>query len=195
MSSGWVTTEVAARALGVTPRTIRAYIEQGKIEAKSEGEGVKKSWVVSIDSIHTLRDARSSSASDPRGIREESRAENVSAGLFREIADRLELRAAEVAELRTRLEITENAESTLREERERLREDLERERERADRERTRAEEAYREAEKVEGDRGQSQEEAKRLREELEAKAEEAVRLQEELEAERSRGFWQSLFGR
>src|SRR5215210_61488 len=83
MSSGWVTTEVAARALGVTPRTIRTYIEQGKIEAKSEGEGVKKSWVVSIDSIHKLRDARSSSASDPRDIREENRAKNVSAGLFR----------------------------------------------------------------------------------------------------------------
>ncbi len=41
-SSGWVTTRVAARMLRVTPRTIRMYIEQGKLEAKPYGEGVRK---------------------------------------------------------------------------------------------------------------------------------------------------------
>src|SRR5918998_493664 len=32
--SGWVTTEVAARAVRVSPRTIRRYIEQGKLEER-----------------------------------------------------------------------------------------------------------------------------------------------------------------
>jgi hypothetical protein len=68
ISSGWVNTDVAARALGVTPRTIRAYIEQGKIEARSQGEGVKKTWTVSIDSIHRLRDTRRKSARTPTRI-------------------------------------------------------------------------------------------------------------------------------
>ena len=195
ISSGWVNTDVAARALGVTPRTIRAYIDQGKIEARSQGEGVKKTWTVSIDSIHRLRDTRSNSASNPQEIREDPHADNIPASLFREIADRLELRAAEVAELRTRLEITEQAESTLREERERLLQDLERERARAERERERAAQAQVEAEKIEEEyRGQSEEELQRLREELEAKGEEADRLQEELEAERGKGFWRRLFG-
>ena len=194
MSSGWVNTDVAARALGVTPRTIRAYIDQGKIEAKPEGEGVKKSWSVSIDSIHRLRESRSSSAANPQEIRIENSADNIPASLFREIADRLELRAAEVAELRTRLEITEQAESTLREERERLLQDLERERARAERERERAAEAQLEAERIEEDRGHSQEEVQQLREELEARGEEADRLREELEAQRSKGFWRRLFG-
>ena len=62
-------------------------------------------------------------------------------------------RTAEAAELRTRLELTERTESSLRE-------DLERERE---------------------ERQRHQEEAQRLR--------------EELEAERSKGFWQRVFGR
>ncbi len=194
ISSGWVNTDVAARALGVTPRTIRAYIEQGKIEARSQGEGVKKTWTVSIDSIHRLRDTRSNSASNPQEIREDPHADTIPASLFREIADRLELRAAEVAELRTRLEITEQAESTLREERERLLQDLERERERAERERERAAEAQVEAEKIEESRDQSLEEVQHLREELEAKGEEADRLREELEAERGKGFWRRLFG-
>src|SRR5215203_7171404 len=40
--SGWVTTEVAAAALHVSPRTVRDYITSGDLEAKSEGEGVTK---------------------------------------------------------------------------------------------------------------------------------------------------------
>ena len=37
--SGYVTTKVAAEALGVNPRTVRAYIERGDLVAKAEGEG------------------------------------------------------------------------------------------------------------------------------------------------------------
>src|SRR5215216_2305231 len=53
--SGWVTTRVAAQALRVDPRTVRKYIKQGKLEAKVEGEGVEKAYLVSIDSVYALR--------------------------------------------------------------------------------------------------------------------------------------------
>jgi len=56
--SGFVTTKVAAQSLGVNPRTIRTYIERGDLEAKVEGEGIQKTYLVSIDSLYALRDRR-----------------------------------------------------------------------------------------------------------------------------------------
>ncbi len=56
--SGWVTTKRAAAALGVAPRTIRDYIRSGKLTGRPEGEGVEKTWYVSIDSIYALREER-----------------------------------------------------------------------------------------------------------------------------------------
>ncbi len=47
---GWVTTRVAA-ALNVAPRTVRDYIKNGKLVGRSEGEGVKRTSYVSIDSL------------------------------------------------------------------------------------------------------------------------------------------------
>lgn len=52
--SGWVTTKVAAVALKVAPRTVRDYIKSGKLTARSEGEGVKRTSYVSIDSLQEL---------------------------------------------------------------------------------------------------------------------------------------------
>jgi hypothetical protein len=63
--SGWVATDVAARALRVSPRTIRRYIEQGKLEAKYHGEGVRREWLVSVDSLHALRATRTFEESSP----------------------------------------------------------------------------------------------------------------------------------
>jgi len=68
--------------------------------------------------------------------------------------------------LKARLELTAKAESTLQAERDRLVADLDREREERQRERERAEQLQ----------------------------EEARQLQADLEAERSKGFWQRLFG-
>lgn len=51
----WITTKVAAAALGVEPRRIRSYISEGKLEAKSEGEGVNKRYLVSVAGVETLR--------------------------------------------------------------------------------------------------------------------------------------------
>lgn len=163
--SGWVTTKVAAAALAVAPRTIRDYIRRGALVARSEGEGVQRTWYVSVDSLHKLRNSPRRSHGIHRGeaaaeeladviAAEEAQNErggvvagaaagfsgagNANVEVLRELLLRLEVRSAEAGELRARLELTERAESTLREV-------LERERERADRERERADRAEAEA--------------------------------------------------
>jgi hypothetical protein len=127
--SGWVTTEVAARAVRVSPRTIRRYIEQGRLEAKLQGEGVRREWLVSVDSLHALRATRTFEEPSP----DVGRAKDVAtaaataaniADVLREMAARLERRAEEAAELRVRLELTERAQSTLEDERRRALEEL-----------------------------------------------------------------------
>jgi DNA-binding transcriptional MerR regulator len=146
--SGWVTTQVAAEALDVDPRTVRTYIRRGLLNAKVEGEGVEKAYSVDIDSLYALRDERKSSGKSPRKIREKSagswEAEEY-AELIRDLTAQVIERSTEAADLRARLQLTETTRSSL------------------------------------------EEEAKRLREERD-------RLQAELEAERSKGFWQRLFG-
>ena len=147
--SGWTTTQAAARALGVTPRTIRLYIERGELEGMLDTGTDKRIWLVSIDSLNTLRAKRGTVGIVPDESPEI--AESVPEAMH-DLAVRLESRASEAAELRTRLELTERTQSTIEDERNRLAESL------------------RQAE------------------------EEAERLRKELEAERSRGFWQRLFG-
>jgi hypothetical protein len=131
--SGWVTTEVAARALRVSPRTIRRLIERGELEAKGEGEGVKRTWSVSVASLHKLRASRTERGAVPEPGREatdeatdEATADTNVVSWLVEMSARLEERAAEAAELRTRLELTERAHSTLEEETRELREDRDR---------------------------------------------------------------------
>ena len=133
--AGWVTTQVAARSLGISPRTVRWHIEQGHLEAKPQGEGVKRSWLVSIDSLQAFRDARQRQGQSPGDFREEQKNADIAAqppgNPIRELADRLVEEASRASELRVRLEIAEKAESTLREEladERRRREEAERER-------------------------------------------------------------------
>jgi hypothetical protein len=116
--SGWVTTRVAAQALRVDPRTVRKYIKQGKLDAKVEGEGVEKAYLVSIDSVYALRGSRP----DPRLVREESPRESAGqkvsedlVALVRDLTFEINRSSSEAAELRTRLELTELAESSRRE--------------------------------------------------------------------------------
>jgi hypothetical protein len=126
---GWVTTSVAAAALGIKSRQCRNLIQEGELEARLEGEGRDKRYFVSVSSLEALRDKRQSEGKLPLNRRGTTEDEDVGAYLgqwVRELTARLETRAAENAELRTRLELTEKADSTLREQ-------LDRERERADR--------------------------------------------------------------
>ncbi len=139
--SGWITTEVAAKAVRVSPRTIRRYIERGQLDAKPQGEGVRREWLVSVDSLHALRATRATGEGVHDSDREMEAADNI-ADVVREMAARLETRVEEATELRVRLELTERAESTLRE----VLEDERRRREQAER---RAEELERRLEVAE----------------------------------------------
>lgn len=125
--SGWVTTDVAAKAVRVSPRTIRRYIDQGKLEAKLQGEGVRREWLVSVDSLHALRASRTNEEDIPDVSPGTESADSL-ADVVRDMAARLESRAEEAAELRVRLELTERAQSTLEDARRQAEQELERER-------------------------------------------------------------------
>jgi hypothetical protein len=135
--SGWVTTDVAARAIRVSPRTIRRYIEQDKLVAKPQGEGVKREYLVSVDSLHALRATRPPSTGVPEEDRETEHADSI-ADVLRDMSAALVARAEEAAELRVRLQLTEQAQSTIEERSRRAEEELadeRRRREAAERER------------------------------------------------------------
>ena len=199
-SSGWVNTDVAAEALGVSARSVRNYILDGVLVARKEKEGINERYVVSVDSLQALRDQRKQEgklqgrrrrASEQSEASAEGAAELVrktAVDMLRETLTSLEMHMSQNAELRVRLELTERAESTLREE-------LERERQ----ERL---EAQGRAGSLERDRSDAQQRVAQLtREHAELEEErsrlrgEAERLRDELEAERSKGFWARLFGR
>ena len=107
--SGWVTTQVAAEALGVDPRTVRTYISRGILKAKVEGEGVEKAYSVDIDSVYALREARKSAGKGPRKTREKSAGAEDLAELVRDLTARVVESSSEAADLRARLQLTERA--------------------------------------------------------------------------------------
>jgi DNA-binding transcriptional MerR regulator len=133
---GWTNTKVAGKVLGVSPRTVQTYIRKGLLQGKVEGEGVRRTWYVSIDSLNALR-VRKIAEGEAETFREGS-AEHIAEGIaeaMQNLAQRLADEAARAAEFRARLELTELAQSTteeeaksLREENERLRKELEAER-------------------------------------------------------------------
>ncbi len=118
--SGWVTTQQAAKALGVTARTVRWHIERGNIEAILQGQGVRRTWLVSIDSLQAFRDARQHTAELPRADRVDAESADITPDIpgdtIRELADRLVEEASKATEYRLRLELTEQAQTTLEEE-------------------------------------------------------------------------------
>jgi len=140
--SGWVTTDVAAKAVRVSPRTIRRYIDQGKLEAKPQGEGVRREWLISVDSLHALRASRTIDEDVPDTDRDFGPADSI-ADVVREMSARLESRAEEAAELRVRLELTERAQSTLEDERRQALRELEEERRRREKAELEREELHR----------------------------------------------------
>src|SRR3712207_4280596 len=195
-SSGWVNTDVAAEALGVSRRSVRNYILNGDLVARKEKEGINERYVVSADSLYALRDRWKQKGKLRGNVRRSSRrpaspaegstelVRETAVDMLRETLGSLETHIAQNAELRARLQLTERAESTLREELER-----ERQQHQADVERERSErlEAQERAERAE-------EERVRLEDERRRAEEEAQGLRDELEAERGKGFWRRLFG-
>ena len=190
-SSGWVTTGVAAEVLGVSSRSVRNYILNHTLVARKETAGINERYLVSVDSLHALRDRRKrkgkSSGSRRASSRSEDTAEMVketAVDMLRETLANLETHIAKNAELRARLDLSEGTESTLREELEVERgqheEDVQRERSGRLEARERAERLAQEHAELEEEHARAQEEIRGLR--------------EELEAERSKGFWRRLFG-
>ncbi len=189
-------TDDAAEALGVSSRSVRNYILNGDLVARKEKEGINERYVVSVDSLYALRDRRKQGGKLRGNLRDASRrsegstvgtAEAVkefAADMLRETLASLETHIAQKAELRARLELTERAESTLREELERERglhhADVERERSERLLAQERAEQLEQENVRLEAERRRAEEEAQNLR--------------EELEAEQAKGFWRRLFG-
>jgi FtsZ-binding cell division protein ZapB len=121
--SGWTTTKQAAKVLGVSRRSVQGYVRRKILEAREEGEGVNKRFFVSIDSLNDLRARRSEEALASKDFARAAAGSEEAANLvantgegLRHVVDRLESRTVEATELRVRLEITERAESTVREE-------------------------------------------------------------------------------
>jgi chromosome segregation ATPase len=122
------------------PRQVRNYIAAGDLEGRKEGKGVTERWLVSISSVEALRQKRHSEDKLPgkyRDVTGNAEYTGQSAGntaeLIRELAARLEDAQYELGRAESRLELTSQAESTLREDLARERERAEAERERADR--------------------------------------------------------------
>jgi hypothetical protein len=105
---------------------VLSYIRRGLLEGRAEGEGVKRTWYVSIDSLNALRAQRfaQGSAEVFRESSAEQVAESVAEALMH-ISERLAEEAAQAAEFRTRLELTEQTQSSVEEEARKLREENE----------------------------------------------------------------------
>jgi hypothetical protein len=195
-TSGWVNTDAAAEALGVSSRSVRNYILNGDLVARKEKEGINERYVVSVDSLYALRDRRKQGGKLRGNLRDASRrsegspegtaevVKEIAVDMLRETLASLETHIAQKAELQARLQLTERAESTLREELEREHglhdADVERERSGRLQAQDRAEQLEQERARLEAERQRAEEEAQRLR--------------EELEAEQGKGFWRRLFG-
>ena len=136
--SGWTTTKQAAKLLGVSRRSVQGYVRRGLLEAQEQGQGVNKTFLVSIDSLNALHDRRRHEASEAAKFADASAEASETANqhtdtgeALRHAIERVEARTAEATELRIRLELTEQAQSTLQEElieERRRREEAERER-------------------------------------------------------------------
>ena len=209
--SGWVTTEDAAAALGVSPRTIRDYIRSGGLEAKSEGAGVLKRWLVSKGGVQAMQEKRRSLDEIPVDRRESAAGSPSAADGAEDVADdesapglpsaakgtahAAEPMTATLQDLQyrlgsaeARLELTKQAAIALQAELDRLIEDLKRERKRADTERERVEESRYIVDRLQGQGFEARQKAERLEWERDRAQEEARRLREELEGERAKGF-------
>jgi septal ring factor EnvC (AmiA/AmiB activator) len=122
----------------VSRRSVQGYVRRGLLEAQEQGQGVNKTFLVSIDSLNALHDRRRREASEAAKFAEASAEAVKTANQYTNIGEalrhaieRVEARTAEATELRIRLELTEQAQSTLQEElfeERRLREGAERER-------------------------------------------------------------------
>jgi excisionase family DNA binding protein len=136
-SSGYTTTKQAAKVLGVSRRTVQSYVRRGELEAMVEGEGVEKTFFVSIDSLNALRERRRNAGEGTSEVADNTSMDSSSSGLSAKAAQVIGEDAPNLIEVvqdlqyrlgraEAKVELTERTESTLREQ-------LAHERERANR--------------------------------------------------------------
>ncbi len=192
----WISTEDAAAALGVSPRTVRDYIRSGTLEAKSEGVGVLKRWLVSQGGVRAMLEQRQPPAELPRSRHEPAGGPVLSPpGGSVDTAE--PITTSQDLQYRlgyadARLDLTERALIALQSERDRLLDDLVRERERADRERERTEKIRSEADQLERQEFSARQNAERLEWERDQAQEEARRRREDLETEQGKVFRRTM---
>jgi excisionase family DNA binding protein len=116
-----------AKVLGITNRRVLQLVNAGELEAHREGNR----WKVLRKSVHALRDSRRGPSTPSEAPEWPSEA--------REALEEIKTLQRELGRLEGRLQITEVAESTLREQLEREQGRADKERERADRLEERAE--------------------------------------------------------
>ncbi len=192
---GWVTTQDAAAVLAVSPRTVRDYIRSGALEAKSEGVGVLKRYLVSEDGVQAMVEKRGASRVLSRNLREPAAMSVRSAESSPEPAEKPAEPMVKAQDLQyrlgyadARLDLVERLGSALQAERDRLLEDLKRERKRTDADCERLEELRHTARELERLGFTIRQKAERLEWERDRAQEEARRLREELSTERDKSF-------
>lgn len=124
-AEGWTTTEVAAAALGITPRRVKQLIVSGELYGRQVKRGRARPYEVGIASLKRVRDRRvalgqleqsQATGEIPAGGYEgEGRAEGIERALVA-LVDDLRRLTARAARSETLLELTEQTESSLREE-------------------------------------------------------------------------------
>jgi len=119
----------AARILRLTPGRIRQMLRAGELEGIPPEESGGRGWKIPMHAVHDR---------DRPGRVERSSAPPESSERLSELEVEVRTLRYELGLSRGRLELTEKAESTLREERDRLLAERDQERERADAERERA---------------------------------------------------------
>ena len=131
------TVQHAIKLLGLGERRVRQLVESGEIEGYKAGN----QWQLFRHAVHNYRDAHPPNRS-PREAPELPES-------VRDLVDRVATLERELGRSEGRLELTERAESTIREERDRLLAELDRERQRGDEERFRADQERTRAESLE----------------------------------------------
>ncbi len=127
----------AARALKVTDRQVRHMLDAGELEGHKADNG---RWRIPKHDVHRLIEERRRQAALNAPLEALGGSQEAA-----ELRLRVEDLQYQLGRLEGRLELTERAESTMQQERERLIADLERERERAERLEAELEQARRDA--------------------------------------------------
>ena len=167
------TTGQAARILGVTDRGVRKMIDRGELEAATDERGRHR---IPQREVHRLLQERREAAKGAASSLQPAQDATAVAQEAAELRLRLEQLQRDLGRLEGRLELTEQAESTVREQLVRERAELQRER------------AIREEERERADA-----ELERMAEQVLDERTARGRLQDEL-ADARRPWWRKIFG-